>query len=199
MITSTTLDAHMLNDFLDRELQDWMMGGGFDLPSLKSHQHEADPFVMLQEDAFSDPYPVSDSSMINMLDQHSRRNDLRSFLDYFTSEKKETPSAGCIQPKTAEQQQQPLRSVASIESMSEIDENEKQSQQYCPRFREYQDKQWDEQYKSLLNFIKKHGHCCVPNKCGENPRLGRWVSHATVTRRASLLDRHSPVRHHSFR
>lgn len=35
---------------------------------------------------------------------------------------------------------------------------------------------WDETYNELLGFKKKHGHCIVPKKYSENPKLGAWVS-----------------------
>ncbi|CAJ1967312.1 unnamed protein product [Cylindrotheca closterium] len=49
-----------------------------------------------------------------------------------------------------------------------------QVQEY-PRFRDYQENQWQKQFQALLEFKQKHGHCCVPNKHNENPVLGRWV------------------------
>jgi hypothetical protein len=45
-----------------------------------------------------------------------------------------------------------------------------------PRFRNYQEIQWQKQFQALLQYKQKHGHCCVPNKHDENPVLGRWVS-----------------------
>ncbi|CAJ1968165.1 unnamed protein product [Cylindrotheca closterium] len=49
-----------------------------------------------------------------------------------------------------------------------------EAQEY-PRFRNYQEEQWQNQFQALLEFKQKHGHCCVPNKHDENPVLGRWV------------------------
>jgi hypothetical protein len=45
-----------------------------------------------------------------------------------------------------------------------------------PRFRLYQQNQWDVQFQELLAFKKEQGHCCVPNKFLESPILSRWVS-----------------------
>jgi hypothetical protein len=47
-----------------------------------------------------------------------------------------------------------------------------------PRFRPYQQKQWDDQFQELLAFKKARGHCCVPHKSEETPILSRWVSAA---------------------
>lgn len=33
---------------------------------------------------------------------------------------------------------------------------------------------WDESFKRLLAFREKHGHCRVPNRYKEDPRLGSW-------------------------
>jgi hypothetical protein len=35
---------------------------------------------------------------------------------------------------------------------------------------------WDDMLKRLLKFIGKTGHCLVPNRYPEDPRLGSWVS-----------------------
>ena len=44
-----------------------------------------------------------------------------------------------------------------------------------PRFRPYQEKQWQEQFQELLKFKEKHGHCLVPHTFEENQTLSRWV------------------------
>lgn len=51
-----------------------------------------------------------------------------------------------------------------------------QDDEGLPRFRDYQEDKWQMQLAALVEFRKKNGHCCVPNKCDENPMLGRWVS-----------------------
>eukprot|EP00934_Nitzschia_sp_Nitz4_P007680 Nitzschia sp. Nitz4//scaffold45_size130396//97951//99093//NITZ4_003465-RA/size130396-processed-gene-0.226-mRNA-1//-1//CDS//3329552446//7670//frame0 len=43
------------------------------------------------------------------------------------------------------------------------------------RFRDYQNKQWDEAFEELLEFRKKRGNCQVPHGFKENPSLSRWV------------------------
>jgi hypothetical protein len=45
-----------------------------------------------------------------------------------------------------------------------------------PKFRNYQEQQWQVQYQQLLEYKTTHGHCCVPNEYKPNPVLGRWVS-----------------------
>ncbi|CAJ1950842.1 unnamed protein product [Cylindrotheca closterium] len=45
----------------------------------------------------------------------------------------------------------------------------------APRFRPYQEKQWQEQFEELLSFKEKHGHCLVPHSFEENQTLSRWV------------------------
>ena len=45
----------------------------------------------------------------------------------------------------------------------------------APRFKPYQEKQWQEQFQELLKFKEKHGHCLVPHSFEENQTLSRWV------------------------
>ena len=35
---------------------------------------------------------------------------------------------------------------------------------------------WEEMFEDLLEFKKKNGHCNVPSRWSENPKLSRWVS-----------------------
>lgn len=44
-----------------------------------------------------------------------------------------------------------------------------------PRFRGYQEKQWEEQFEVLLKFKEANGHCLVPHTYRENQALSRWV------------------------
>ncbi|CAJ1959494.1 unnamed protein product [Cylindrotheca closterium] len=44
-----------------------------------------------------------------------------------------------------------------------------------PRFRGYQEKQWEEQFEELLKFKEQEGHCLVPHTYPENQVLSRWV------------------------
>ncbi|CAJ1929336.1 unnamed protein product [Cylindrotheca closterium] len=55
------------------------------------------------------------------------------------------------------------------------DDESSQEEESLPKFRNYQEQQWQEQYQGLLEFKAKHGHCCVPNSYPPNPVLGRWV------------------------
>lgn len=56
-----------------------------------------------------------------------------------------------------------------------------QVEESLPKFRDYQEQQWQEQYQGLLEFKTKHGHCCVPNTYEPNTTLGRWVSYHTLS------------------
>ena len=35
---------------------------------------------------------------------------------------------------------------------------------------------WEKMFAALVEFKKVHGHCNVPQKSGENKRLGKWVN-----------------------
>jgi len=37
------------------------------------------------------------------------------------------------------------------------------------------DDQWDAMFNRLRDFKEKHGHCLVPKRCQEDPKLGTWV------------------------
>jgi hypothetical protein len=43
------------------------------------------------------------------------------------------------------------------------------------RFRNYQADQWTEKFEELCQFVKKSGHCLVPNSLKENPPLAHWT------------------------
>ena len=45
-----------------------------------------------------------------------------------------------------------------------------------------QERRWNEMCSQLQEYKKIHGHCNVPTKWPENPKLGRWVSHQRVFR-----------------
>ena len=36
-------------------------------------------------------------------------------------------------------------------------------------------KRWFDQYEELRRFKEKEGHCCVPRRYKENPKLSSWV------------------------
>ncbi|CAJ1929463.1 unnamed protein product [Cylindrotheca closterium] len=44
-----------------------------------------------------------------------------------------------------------------------------------PRFRWYQEQQWEEQFEELLKFKEEQGHCLVPHTYPKNQALARWV------------------------
>ena len=150
---------NMMNEYIDPELQEWVMEGGL-----------GNTLIKLSEDSFSEPYPLSDTRITNVIDQNSRKNDLELFLDYFTSEKQDSACSN-ITSERKQKTMNPISTSAEVAAAPDLPQ-----QQHLPRFREYQDTQWDEQHRGLLQYIQKHGHCCVPNKLDENPRLGRWVS-----------------------
>ncbi|CAJ1951438.1 unnamed protein product [Cylindrotheca closterium] len=43
------------------------------------------------------------------------------------------------------------------------------------RFRPYQEKQWQAQFRKLVQFKLVNGHCCVPHSYSSDPILARWV------------------------
>lgn len=45
----------------------------------------------------------------------------------------------------------------------------------APRFRPYQERQWQEQFDELLKYKEKYGNCLVPHTFEENQTLSRWV------------------------
>lgn len=44
-----------------------------------------------------------------------------------------------------------------------------------PRFRAFQEKQWEQQFRELIEFKQEKGHCLVPHSYDKNPTLSRWV------------------------
>ena len=51
------------------------------------------------------------------------------------------------------------------------------------------DMRWDAMYERLVAFKEKHGHCLVPNRCKEDPKLGAWVSTQRRQRKAFLEEK----------
>lgn len=43
------------------------------------------------------------------------------------------------------------------------------------RFGQHNDARWHQQFRTLLKFKEKSGHCCVPITCADDPILARWV------------------------
>src|SRR3569832_2816563 len=46
---------------------------------------------------------------------------------------------------------------------------------------------WDEMYRRLEQFHRKHGHCNVPQRFPEDKALGAWVSRKKSTRHRKLI------------
>ena len=46
---------------------------------------------------------------------------------------------------------------------------------------------WEERYRQLLAFKKKHGHCLVPKGYPENPQLSQWVCNQRQFFRKGML------------
>lgn len=44
-----------------------------------------------------------------------------------------------------------------------------------PRFREFQEDQWQSKFQELMKYKEEHGDCLVPHRYSENTSLGRWV------------------------
>lgn len=44
-----------------------------------------------------------------------------------------------------------------------------------PKFRDYQEQQWNEKFQELVKFKSIHGHCAVPHQFDGDPALSRWV------------------------
>ena len=34
---------------------------------------------------------------------------------------------------------------------------------------------WEKRFQELVQYKEKHGNCNVPNRCKQNPQLGKWV------------------------
>ena len=87
------------------------------------------------------------------------------------------------------------------EMMDELSIDEEDEDESSSRFRGYQEKQWEENFKALVQFHSEHGHCRVPHNFQQNPALARWVSvllffHNNMN---ELIVPHiSRILHHSF-
>jgi len=49
------------------------------------------------------------------------------------------------------------------------------------------DQAWQRMYSSLVEYQRAQGHCWVPRRYPQNPRLGRWVSHQRYQKRQGHL------------
>lgn len=68
----------------------------------------------------------------------------------------------------------PSKRARSSSETSE-DQEHRNSTGMAPRFREYQDTQWQEQFEALLNYKQQFGHCNVPHTYEADLALSRWV------------------------
>jgi len=50
-----------------------------------------------------------------------------------------------------------------------------------------QESVWEEMFSALVDFKKTHGHCKVPKRWPENPKLGHWVVAQRQQKRKGLL------------
>lgn len=66
-------------------------------------------------------------------------------------------------------------SLPPTATMVPVPKRRRVSSNQQPRFRGYQEKQWEEQFDELLKFKEEQGHCLVPHTYTENQVLSRWV------------------------
>lgn len=202
--------SNSIGSAFDRELETWMVSGSSSTAADQSIQmvqnlpaRNADSSIIAQDDDFLEPYPMIHPNNQNA--QQSRNDDLRMFLNFFTSGTKQAGNTP-LSVSTMQQQQnaaslgyQPtsdifagqlgIKQTATIgfgtsctPTTTSLDKPTTiATEESIPRFRDYQDQQWHEQFQGLLVYIQKYGHSCVPNKLDENPKLGRWVSHHHYT------------------
>lgn len=138
-----------------------------------------------------EPYPLAQPSSTER-----RSADLKMFLDYVMGPSQPEP---VMQTPAIEHQLHQLnnrkraleeasfahapvtaptskRSRHDMCHVVELDDESSEMDEALPKFRDYQEQQWQEQYQRLLEFKAKNGHCCVPNTYEPNRTLGRWVS-----------------------
>lgn len=80
----------------------------------------------------------------------------------------------------------PARKRSRLCNVVEVGDESSAEGDAHPKFRDYQEQQWQEQFQGLLEYKAKHGHCCVPNSYDPNPTLGRWVSTSNAFGRIQL-------------
>lgn len=141
---------------------------------------------LVPTDDLLEPYPI----LTRPNNQERRSSDLRMFLDYvvrppqtahqqieaglaFQEERKRVLEHGT----TPAAKRSRTCNVVENSSDDESADNAQGDELMLPKFRDYQEQQWQEQYAALLEYKGKHGHCCVPNTYKPNPTLGRWVSY----------------------
>ncbi|CAJ1951440.1 unnamed protein product [Cylindrotheca closterium] len=64
----------------------------------------------------------------------------------------------------------PLRSQVQVTNVQDVPGEESTA-----RFRPHQEKQWQAQFRKLVQFKLVNGHCCVPHSYSSDPILARWV------------------------
>jgi hypothetical protein len=52
---------------------------------------------------------------------------------------------------------------------------------------------WENRLSELADYCKSHGHCNVPQRCSENPKLGKWVSKQRTEYKLYLEGKTSPM------
>lgn len=65
-----------------------------------------------------------------------------------------------------------LENIGFIWSARESEKNPAESARIS---RNSYDDQWDAMFMRLQSYQEKHGHCLVPKRCQEDPKLGTWV------------------------
>ncbi|KAL3930183.1 MAG: hypothetical protein SGBAC_011871 [Bacillariaceae sp.] len=183
-VTDSQLDeADALLLGLEKSMDDKNWASG----DFSSSLYQLDSELELSDDIF-EPYPLAHPS-----DKDSRTADLKMFLDFVvrptkpdslkpvwipeavSSEKKRVfPQSTSVHSQVTSPAPKRSRICDPVQVESEKSETT-QVDEAIPKFRDYQEQQWQEQYQGLLEFKRKHGHCCVPNTYEPNTTLGRWV------------------------
>ncbi|KAL3933401.1 MAG: hypothetical protein SGBAC_010414 [Bacillariaceae sp.] len=83
----------------------------------------------------------------------------------------------------------PLRSSQSQRKRARSDSSEHTQ----PRYRSYQNDQWDQRYQDLLKFKEKQGHCHVQHTYQENPALARWAKRQRYQYKRKLEQKQSSM------
>jgi hypothetical protein len=63
------------------------------------------------------------------------------------------------------------------------------SKQESTAVAERKDRTWEESFELLKGFKEEHGHCNVPDKYKEDPKLGKWVSKQRLQHRKDIKKR----------
>ncbi|CAJ1937634.1 unnamed protein product [Cylindrotheca closterium] len=80
------------------------------------------------------------------------------------------------QQQQKQQEQEQVVEETCVNKRQKLDyQFENDNEESIARFRPYQENQWRIQFKKLIEFKLKNGHCCVPHSFPEDPILARWV------------------------